>query len=653
MRFVGLVPTQSMGQPRAEGNQFTPEIASIVPMLALLALFGPKQGLRIPLAGRLQLGRGPEADLQLVDGKVSREHCRIDATGARAMLEDLGSQNGTYLNGEVVERPTPINEGDEIVLGDTLLLVAGDDVAVANARYGAGTLVVSPGGRSSTAANPGPPLSVAQDMDGMRGIGVLAARLAEAGDEEEGAAALLDAMEAELTPRRAMVLLRLWQGEGGSGKERVVALAARGKEAVVSTSRTLLERAAIAQRGILVEDAFDSRELRSVRSVVLHSLRSVMIVPWGLREDAPWGFLHVDRDPERPFGAADLAWLEAVGHLATLRLGERPAAEISTISEGPVGKSPAFVSALSLATAAARVDSTVLLLGETGTGKEEIARLVHARSGRGRAPFVAVNCGAITEAIAESELFGHEKGAFTGATATRLGAFETADGGTLFLDEIGDLSLPLQVKLLRVLQERAVVRVGASLPRQVDVRIIAATHRDLAADVEAGLFRNDLFFRLNVFCITLPPLRDRRDDVPLLARVLLDRIAARLGLRSPGLQPEAEAALAAWEYPGNVRELGNVIERVLVLRDPRDPSPIDRDDVLAALGRAMRPAVASTIPGEDRLADAVARVEKANIEAALRRARGVKSHAARILGISRPTLDKKIADFRIDIWAKD
>ena len=622
-------------------------------MPALLALFGPKQGLRIPLAGSLILGRGAGSDLQLVDGKVSREHCRIDVAGARPMIEDLGSQNGTYVNGEVITRPTPIAEGDEVMVGDTLLLVAGDDVAVANARYGAGTLVVSPHGRTSTAANPGAPLSVAPGKDGMRGLGALAGRLAAADNEEDGAAAVLDAIETELAPKRAMVLLRLWQGEGAAAKERVVALATRGKEAVVSISRTLLEKAATTHRGILVEDAFDSRELRGVRSVVLHSLRSVMVVPWGQREESPRGFIHVDRDPERPFSTTDLAWLEAVGNLSTLRLGERPSAPSSALVDGPVGASPAFVAALGLATAAARVDSTVLLLGETGTGKEEIARLIHARSKRSRAPFVAVNCGAIAEALAESELFGHEKGAFTGATATRLGAFEAADGGTLFLDEIGDLSSGLQVKFLRVLQERAVVRVGASLPRQVDVRIITATHRDLADDVKQRLFREDLFFRLNVLSIPLPALRDRRDDIPLLGRVLLERIAARLGLRSPGLHPDAEAALATWDYPGNVRELGNVLERVLVLRDPRDPGPIDRDDVMAALGCPMRVPVASPAVGDDRLADVVARVEKANIEAALRRARGVKSHAARILGISRPTLDKKIADFRIDIWAKD
>jgi len=619
-------------------------------MAALLALFGPKQGLRIPLAGRLVLGRAPSADLQLIDGKVSREHCRLDATGARPMVEDLASQNGTFVNGERITRPTPIAEGDEIALGDTLLLVADDQVEVGNARYGAGTLVVSPQGRASTAHNPGPPLGSQASQEGFHGLGELAGRLANAHSEEDAADAILDAIENELSPKRATLLLRLWQGDGG--KEKVVPLATRGREAVVSISRTLLERAATAHRGVLVEDAFGSRELRGVRSVVLHSLRSVMVVPWGHGEESPRGFVHVDREPERPFTSPDLAWLEAVAHLATLRLGERPQPAATALLEGPVGASPSFVSALEIATAAAKVSSTVLLLGETGTGKEEVARLIHNRSRRDHGPFVAVNCGAIAENLAESELFGHEKGAFTGATGTRLGAFEAADGGTLFLDEVGDLTAALQVKLLRVLQERAVVRVGSSVARPVDVRIIAATHRDLAADVKERLFRDDLYFRLNVVSIVLPPLRERRDDIPLLARVLVDRTAARLGLRAPGLGPDAEAALCAWEYPGNVRELGNVIERALVLRDPRDPGAIDRDDVMAALGCAMRAPTPVFSAGDDRLSDAVARVEKQNIEVALRRARGVKSHAARILGISRPTLDKKIGDLGIDLWAK-
>jgi transcriptional regulator with PAS, ATPase and Fis domain len=448
------------------------------------------------------------------------------------------------------------------------------------------------------------------------------------------------------------LLLRLWKSDGAS-KERVVALATRGQEAVVSISRTLFERAATARRGVLVEDALGSRELRGERSVASHSLRSVMVVPWGCGEDSPRGFLHVDREPEHPFTLPDLAWLEAVGHLTSLRLGERPQQAAGNGIEGPVGASPAFVSALTLATAAARTGSTVLLLGETGTEKEEVARLIHSRSRQSRGPFVAVNCGAFAENLAESELFGHEKGALGGATDTKLGAFESADGGTLFLDEVGDLSAALQVKLLRVLQERAVVRVGGNVARQVDVRIIAATHRDLVADIGARLFREDLYARLNVVSLALPSLRERREDIVLLARVLLDRTAARLGLRSPGLAPDAEAALSAWEFPGNVRELANVIERILVLRDPRDPRSIDRDDVLAALGVAMRTPSPVPVGGDDRLSDAVARVEKQNIEAALRRARGVRSHAARLLGISRPTLDRKISALGIDLWAKD
>ena len=607
-------------------------------MPVLLALFGPKQGLRIPLTGRLILGRGAGADLQLVDGKVSREHCRIE-TGEQSVVEDLGSQNGTYVNGGLISAPTPLAEGDELAIGDTLLLVAGDDAAVANARYGAGTLLVS----APTLAMPAPaaPAPVAAPPS-LRGLGKLAAALAAAPDEEQAVAALLDGVEAELAPQRATLLVRISCPTG----ERLVPLATRGKEALASISRTLLGQAG--SSGVLVEDALDSRELRGARSVILHSLRSVMVVPWGR---GPRGFLHMDREAERPFVPADLAWLQAVAHLAALRLDDRSPAP-APVAALPVGQSPAFLAALRLAEAAARVDSTALLLGETGTGKEEIARLIHSRSRRARGPFVAVNCGAIAESLAESELFGHEKGAFTGASTTRLGAFESADGGTLFLDEIGDLPLALQVKLLRVLQERAVVRVGATLPRAVDVRVLAATHRNLQDEVKAGRFREDLYFRLNVLAIDLPPLRQRREDTPLLARTLVDRIAARLGLRPPALGQDALVALAAWDFPGNVRELGNVLERILVLRDPHEPGPVDRDDVQSALGRDLRPSTAPAPAVDEPLADAVARLEKTSIESALRRARGVKSQAARLLGISRPTLDKKIADLNIDIWAE-
>jgi len=618
-------------------------------MLALLALFGPKQGLRIPLQNRLIIGRGATADVQLVDGKVSREHCRIDATEPRACIEDLGSQNGTFVNGAVISGPTLLAEGDEIAIGDTLLLLAGDDGDVCNARYGEGTVVVGTDARAPTSA--GHATAAHATLAGLPSLCALASRLGGTRNEEETASAILDALEVTLKPRRATVFLRTLRGDGKEERERIVPLATRGKETVISISRTLLKLAAASKGGVLVEDAMASRELRGARSVVEQGLRSVMVVPWGRPSERPCGFLHVDRESANPFCVADLLWLETVGHLATLRLAEHNPAPPALPATAPVGTSPAFAAAVRVAMAAARVDSTLVLLGETGTGKEEIARLIHAQSRRKASPFIAVNCGAIAENLAESELFGHERGAFTGATATRLGAFESADGGTLFLDEIGDLAPALQVTLLRVLQERAVVRVGASLPRQIDVRVIAATHRDLSERVRDGLFREDLFFRLNVLSISLPPLRERQDDIPLLARALLERIARRLGLRNPQLCPAAEAALLGWDYPGNVRELGNILERILVIRDPHDPGPIDQDDVRAALGHGMRPALDRGTPAPDeRLADAVARVERANIETALRRARGVKSHAARLLGISRPTLDKKIADLRIDIW---
>jgi transcriptional regulator with GAF, ATPase, and Fis domain len=622
-------------------------------MLTLLALFGPKQGLRIPLRERLVIGRGSTADVQLVDGQVSREHCAVEARQAGVCIQDLGSQNGTFVNGTPITDPTFVDEGDEIAVGDTLLLVAAEDADVCNARYGEGTLLVAGPASAPTAAKSVVSPSVPVTVSGVRTLGELAARLAASTGEEETVASILDAVEAALHPRRATLFLRARPHDDKPGRERIVPLATRGKEALASVSRTLLALAAASQHGILVEDAERSHPLRDARSVAEQGLRSVMVVPWGAPGESPDGFLQVERAAEHPFSSADLTWLESLGRVATLRLVQpRPISAVRDV-QLPVGTSPPFLAALTSAQAAARVDSTVVLLGETGSGKEEMARFIHAHSRRSLGPFVAVNCGAIAESLAQSELLGHERGAFTGAGSTRLGAFESADGGTLLLDEIGDLAPGLQVILLRTLQERAVVRLGSSRPRPVDVRVIAATHRDLREQVQVGRFREDLFFRLNVLSIRVPCLRERQEDLPLLARALLGRIAGRLGRRVPELARSAEEALGAWDYPGNVRELANVLERILVLRDPLDLAPVDGDDVRAALAHGLQPDLGNPLARpEVNLADAVARTEKASIEAALRRARGVKSHAARLLGISRPTLDKRIADLGIDIWAK-
>jgi DNA-binding NtrC family response regulator/pSer/pThr/pTyr-binding forkhead associated (FHA) protein len=619
-------------------------------VLALLALFGPKQGLRIPLLGKLVVGRGDTADVQLVDAKVSREHCRVQPVQGvtdRAQVEDLSSQNGTYLNGTPIATIETVAPGDELVIGDTLFLVAGSDVDIVNTRYGASTLMLTQ--QRNTA--PILPMSrPAPSATGASAIAKLAQSLSEADNEESAAITLLDAIESELSPRLSTLLMNVRRHDAQHGGSRIIPIATRGQKGMASISQTLLTLTSNQGRGILIEDAHDHRELRGARSVVLQSLRSVMVAPWGTTEGIPQGFIQVERDSTRPFTAANLAWLETVACFATLRFGRREP-NVTPSDARPLGESTAYLLALRIAEAAARVDSTVLLLGETGTGKEEMARHIHRLSGRSQGQFLAVNCGAIAEALAESELFGHEKGAFTGASATRLGAFESAEGGTLFLDEIGDLPLALQVKLLRVLQERAVVRVGSTISRSIDVRIIAATHRDLTAEVKAGRFREDLFFRLNILELRLPSLRQRPSDIPLLAQALLERTASRLGLRAPGFTEEALATLSAWDYPGNVRELANLVERILVLRDPKDPSRIDRDDVRAGFGGELRPATSKAEPsGEETLQETVMQVERACIESALRRARGVKSQAARLLGISRPTLDKKIAELGIDIW---
>ena len=295
-----------------------------------------------------------------------------------------------------------------------------------------------------------------------------------------------------------------------------------------------------------------------------------------------------------------------------------------------VAESPRGRDVLALVRRVAPSRATVLVQGESGTGKELVARLLHYWSDRVGQPFVAVNLKAFAEGVLESELFGHEKGAFTGAVAARPGCFERASGGTLFLDEIGEVGPDVQAKLLRVLQESEVLRVGGGEPRTIDVRVVAATNRVLRDDVAAGRFREDLFFRLNVIPIQLPPLRERREDVLPLARHFLARHGAEAGRRL-AFSPEAEAALLAHPWPGNVRELENAVERATVLARGDAVTP---EDLLLAEG-AVRPAAPG---GGGTLQDALDQAAAARIRAALEAAGGQRTEAARALGVDRTTL---------------
>ncbi|HTW49458.1 MAG TPA: sigma-54 dependent transcriptional regulator [Acidobacteriaceae bacterium] len=306
-----------------------------------------------------------------------------------------------------------------------------------------------------------------------------------------------------------------------------------------------------------------------------------------------------------------------------------------------VGQSSALTNVLQEVGLVAPTDTTVLVLGETGTGKELIAQAIHNRSGRAGRPFIRVNCAAIPPSLIPSELFGHEKGAFTGALQRRMGRFESAHRGTIFLDEVGELPMETQISLLRVIQERELERIGSSVPVKVDVRIIAATNRDLSEAVKTGTFREDLYYRLNVFPIHVPALRERLDDIPLLVEHFVAKFAARAGRRFRAISPAAIEQLQAWPWPGNIRELQNVIERAVILCEG-DVFSVEESWLERAPVRPRRVA--------PPLAAALADREREMIEAALAESRGRiagPSGAAVKLGMPRQTLDSRIASLRI------
>jgi two-component system response regulator HupR/HoxA len=344
--------------------------------------------------------------------------------------------------------------------------------------------------------------------------------------------------------------------------------------------------------------------------------------------------------------------MKLLQHSAEQRLSEKKGQVRRGFSFDAIIREPAspMNAVCALAAKVAAFDIPALILGETGTGKELIARAIHYASARHEKPFHAVNCGAIPDSLLESELFGHRKGAFTGAVATRIGLLEQANGGTVLLDEIGDVSPPFQLKLLRFLQEGEVRPVGTNDTTQVDVRVVAATNRDLAAEVRAGRFREDLYFRLAVSPITVPPLRDRRGDIGAIAGALLERAGQRYGKRASGFAPDALEALARYSWPGNVRELENQVTRMLMLSEAPELSAglIERHILLAA-GPGEQPdaLVEAFLTGAGDLRERVERMEARILRETLIRHRWNKSQAADELGLSRVGLRSKLERYGI------
>jgi DNA-binding NtrC family response regulator/pSer/pThr/pTyr-binding forkhead associated (FHA) protein len=595
----------------------------------VVALFGPYRGIARELERKLVIGRSAEAGLQLIDERVSREHCTIEESERLHVLNDLGSRNGTWVNGQRVNSPTPLRPGDEIAVGESVLVYEPSFEAL-RSRDGESTLVLTSAGTDRVRDGALPEGAV------LAQAGELALRAAMAPSPEDAAELLCASFLRVFSPSSVAVVLR-----SADGSLRFSAGSPKGSH--LSVGRPLLERALRVGKPLAMPQAQATAEVDEHTTRVHSRQGEVLCAPF-IAWARPAGVVCAVR--ERPFEDAELALAGALAAAAGPASVRAPRSDEPAPLEMPVAASPAMREAMKTVQAAAAVPSTVLITGETGTGKEVLARTIHGLGSRAVGPFVAVNCGAIPAELAESELFGHEKGAFTGAGAARSGVFEQADSGTLFLDEVGDLPLALQVKLLRALQDRLVQRVGGRAPIPVDVRVLAATHRDLEAAMKSGAFREDLYWRLNVVRLHLPPLRERADDILPLAERLLSRLTARLGVRAEGFTPEAAQVLRACPWPGNARQLANAIERALVLKS--DGGPIGTSDLPAEV-IAPGPTATSAPPGRS-LGDIVAAVEREQIVVALRRAKGTKVAAAEALGISRPTLDRKIAEYGIDLY---
>jgi len=551
----------------------------------LVGIAGPLKGVVFRLTeAEISVGRDPSNQLCMSDPSVSRQHCLISGDDAGFKVTDLNSRNGTFVNDLPVGQ-RPLAHGDSLKVGDYLFifLLAEDDEAapVGPVRFEEGgpdydtTVLLRREGalyaapeKMLAALSPRQP-RLARELGALLKLG---AALDAARDVRALAERLLAAAEEAVPAERGAVLLA---GEGDVEPTEVFGWSRRPGEPVV-VSRTVAGRALREGVAILNTRVQEGGEADAAPSLVASQAQSLLAVPLLARGRALGLIYLVTGDPEARFDEGHLRFMTAIAGMGAVALGQvrhmaqvedearRLRAEID-IEHQMVGESPRMREVYRLIAKVAPSDATVMVRGESGTGKELVARALHLNSPRAARPFVAVNCAALTETLLESELFGHEKGAFTGAVAQKKGKLEAADGGTVFLDEIGEMAPAMQAHLLRVLQEHEFERVGGTRPIKVDIRVIAATNRDLEAAIEDGTFRADLYYRLNVVSLMLPPLRERRDDIPLLASYFAAKCARKCRRRVRGVSPAARAALARYDWPGNVRELENAIERAVVL----------------------------------------------------------------------------------------
>jgi Nif-specific regulatory protein len=606
----------------------------------LVLLSSPRSGQIFPVGPEgLSIGRHPDNRLLVTDRSSSRFHCVVEPAdgNGRFLVRDLESRQGTFVNGHPV-REHLLEEGDLVAVGDLLLLFQTEEAEPVRGEPVALVGESSFTARTTTQLAPQDALRTRPDFQTLVRIAGL---LQAARSTEELARGLLEQVLAAVPGDRAALLL------ADRGSDEIDAAFAAGRRQgpgdPFPVSRTVVQ--AVLRDGVtlMAEDVLLEERLAGADSLRADRIRSLLAAPL-THLGRTLGLLYVDIQEARPFDEGHLQILTALGGvaagaLASVRQMEWLEEENRRLTESlvsdMVGESPRIREVYRLLARAAASDSTVLLRGESGTGKEVAARALHQASPRTDKPFVAVNCATLSETLLESELFGHEKGAFTGAVARKIGKAEMADGGTLFLDEIGEIPLPLQAKLLRFLQEHELDRVGGTRPVRVDVRVVAATNRDLEKAVREGTFREDLYYRLNVIPLHLPPLRERREDISLLASHFAARISRRLGRSVAGFTPEARACLLRYDWPGNIRELANAVERALVLGEDDLIRPEDLPETVLESGGAPEGSLG-------QYHETIQETKKRLIRGAVAEARGNITKAAARLGLQPTYLHRLI-----------
>ncbi len=612
---------------------------------------------------RYTIGRAATCKISLKDDLCSREHAELFPDIGTWAVRDLSSLNGTHVNGEPIRGERSLRPLDEVRLGRTRLVFVDELTQLPDAPQPPATRTEKGDGleiRKRLGQTRYQPAAIEVDEDTHAEMRVappqaisvlyrLALDMAGAANPEELCELVADAIF-RATPAEVAAVLSLKEG-----KEFVPVVhrsRAMNSQTYHKVSNFVSHEVLSTKQAVLAENVAADRTLMNRDSITELKVASLICAPV-MFENQFLGLVHLYRTAQQgPLNADDLEFTLAVARqLGVVWHRLRKQVSLSTelrslkdqlrVESELVGESTSLNTIVSQVARVAGTKATVLIRGESGTGKELVARAIHQSSTRRDAPYVCLNCAALTETLLESELFGHEKGAFTGATERMIGKFEAADQGTIFLDEIGEMSLSTQAKFLRVLEGHPFERVGGNTAIKADVRVVAATNRSLEEAVRAGTFRRDLFFRLQVVQLDMPPLRDRLSDIPILAEHFLKRFVRETGRKIRGFTPLALEKLQGYQWPGNVRELKNVIERAVALGTG---SMIDGPDIwLSELD--LSNSDSGTGSGQPYKPESLDDLEKRHILETLNHTDWNKSQTATILGIERSTLDRKIKSY--------